>query len=160
MKRRPHIPRVDPAIWALLVQARQDTPAETVTETMTKLHDAFCQLRAGTMDDDMFDRLAACINVGLVRAEQIDPVCVAPLAAARDAMIRCDGIRGRHGHYGFDGLGLQAIAAGLEVYEEILRHSTPQQMAEAAGISHHLIRCQAASQARAVAQGEASHGTA
>ncbi|MNY35119.1 hypothetical protein D3C86_1695040 [compost metagenome] len=124
---------------------------------MTKLHDAFCQLRAGSIDDDMFDRLAACINVGLVRAEQIDPVCVAPMVAARDALIRCDGIRGRHGRYGFDGPGLQAVAAALDVYEEILRNSTPQQMAEAAGISHHLIKLQATSQALI---GEESHGAA
>ncbi|MCY1550534.1 hypothetical protein D9M68_867970 [compost metagenome] len=105
----------------------------------------------------MFDRLAACINVGLVRAEQIDPLCVTPMVAARDAMIRCDGIRGRHGRYGFDGLGLQAVVVALDVYEEILRNSTPRQMSEAAGISHHLIMRQAACEALA---GEASHGAA
>jgi len=147
---------VNPAIWEQLIAARQDTPAETVTEAMTKLHDAFCQLRAGSTDDDMFDRLAACINVGLVRAEQIDPLCVTPMVAARDALMRCDGIRGRHGRYGFDGPGLQAMVAALELYEEMLRNSTPQQMAEAAGISHQLIRYQA----RAIGQGEASHGPA
>lgn len=148
MKRRPHIPRVNPAIWEQLIAARQDTPTEAVTQTMTKLHDAFCQLRAGSTDDDLFDRLAACINVGVVRAEQIDPLCVTPMVAARDALIRCDGIRGRHGRYGFDGPGLHAMLAGLEIYEEMLRNSTPQQMAEAAATSCHLTLRQAAEEQR------------
>ncbi|CAN7477654.1 hypothetical protein [Variovorax paradoxus] len=95
---------------------------------MTKLYSAFADLKAGSTDDDLFDRLASTINVGMVRAEQIDELCLAPLLAARDALIRCDAIRGRHGRYGFDGPGLQAMAAGLEVYEEMVRKSTPQQM--------------------------------
>ncbi len=128
MKRRTHIPRVNPMVWAQLIAARQDTDPETVTEVMTKLHDAFIRLRDGSTDDELFDRLASCMNVGLIRAEQIDAVCVTPMVAARDALIRCDGIRGRHGRYGFDGPGLHAIVIGLEVYEEMLRNSTPHQM--------------------------------
>ena len=149
MKRHPRVPHVNPAVWAQLIAARQDTHPETVTEVMTKLHDAFCRLRDGGTDDDLFDRLASCINVGLIRAEQIDAVCVTPMVAARDALIRCDGIRGRHGRYGFDGPGLHAMTAGLEVYEEMLRNSTPQQMAEAAATSYHLTLHQAAAEQRA-----------
>ena len=148
MKRRYPRSNVNPATWAMLIAARQDTHPSTANEVMLKLHDAFCQLKAGTTDDDFFDRLAACVNVGLVRAEQIDPVCVAPMVAARDALIRCDGIRGRHGRYGFDGPGLHAMTAGLEVYEEMLRNSTPQQMAEAAATSYNLTLRQAAAEQR------------
>jgi len=151
MKRHPRVPHVNPAVWAQLIAARQDTHPETVTEVMTKLHDAFCRLRDGSTDDDLFDRLASCINVGLIRAEQIDAVCVTPMVAARDALIRCDGIRGRHGRYGFDGLGLQAVVTALDVYEEMLRNSTPQQMADAATTSYNITLRQAAAERQAKA---------
>lgn len=114
---------------------------------MTLVHSAFADLKSGSTDDELFDRLAAAINVGIIRAEQIDPVCVPPILAARDALIRCDEIRGRHGRYGFDGPGIAAMTAGLEVYEEMLRNSSPQQMREAMKASMARMRQQARVQA-------------
>lgn len=127
MKRRLN----DATAWVGVIAARQQTPAAIADEAMAKLYSAYADLKAGSTDDDMFDRVAAAVNVGLIRAEQIDAVCVAPMLEARDALIRCDAIRGKHGRYGFDGPGLQAMAAGLEVYEEMLRKSTPMQMRQA-----------------------------
>lgn len=117
--------------WAEVILPRQVMTQENETRAMALLHSAFTDLRQGSADDELFDRLAAAINIGIIRAEQIDPLCVAPILAARDALIRCDEIRGRHGRYGFDGPGIHAMATGLEVYEEMLRHSSPQQMREA-----------------------------
>jgi hypothetical protein len=48
-----------------------------------------------------------------------------------DTLRRCDAIRGRHGRYGIDGLGLEAMAAGLEVCKEIIRSNSPNQMFDA-----------------------------
>lgn len=121
----------DATAWVGVIAARQQTPEAIADEAMAKLYSAYADLKGGSTDDDMFDRVAAAINVGLIRAEQIDAVCVAPMLEARDALIRCDAIRGKHGRYGFDGPGLQAMAVGLEVYEEMLRKSTPLQMRQA-----------------------------
>ena len=132
--------------WAATIAARQPMASTVATDIMAKLYNAFADLKAGSTDDDLFDRLAASINVGIVRAEQIDPACVAPMLAARDALIRCDDIRGRHGRYGFDGPGLAAMAAGLEVYEEMVRNSTPQQMRDAMTLSIARMRRQAAAE--------------
>jgi hypothetical protein len=118
----------NPAAWASTIAARQTMLPSVADNIMAKLYSAFADLKAGSTDDELFDRLATAINVGVVRAEQINPACVSPMLAARDALIRCDEIRGRHGRYGFDGAGLAAMAAGLEVYEEMVRNSTPQQM--------------------------------
>lgn len=133
-----------PAAWTGVIAASQQMAMPVADDIMTKLHSAFADLKNGSTDDDLFDRLAAAINVGIVRAEQIDPACVAPMLAARDALIRCDDIRGRHGRYGFDGTGLLAMAAGLEVYEEMVRKSTPQQMRKAMTASIQRMRRQAA----------------
>jgi hypothetical protein len=125
----------NPTSWAATIAACQPMSKAVADDIMTKLHMAFTDLRNGSTDGDLFDRLAATVNVGIIRAEQIDPLCVGPMLAARDALVRCDEIMARHGRYGFDGPGLQAIAAGLEVYEEMLRNSTPQQMREAMSTS-------------------------
>jgi hypothetical protein len=141
---RKALPAPNPTTWAAVIGARQPMEEAVGDDIMTRLHSAFAELRSGSTDDDPFDRIAAAINVGIVRAEQIDELCVAPMLAARDALLRCDDIRGRHGRYGFDGPGLQATAAGLEVYEEMLRNSTPQQMREAMTASIARMRVQAA----------------
>lgn len=136
----------NPTTWATAIVARQQMAPAVADDIMAKLYSAFGDLKAGSTDDDLFDRLAATINVGIVRAEQIAPACVEPMLAARDALIRCDDIRGRHGRYGFDGPGLLAMAAGLEVYEEMVRNSTPQQMREAMTASIARMRRQAAAE--------------
>lgn len=145
-RRRAHREKVAPSpratVWQTIaaVQPMDDRIADDIA---VKLHAAFADLRSGSTDDELFDRLAAAINVGILRAEQIDELCVAPMLAARDALIRCDEIRGKHGRYGFDGPGLQAMAAGLEVYEEMVRQSTPAQMREAMALSIKRMRKQA-----------------
>ena len=143
--RRPNR-RASPNSWAATIAARRTMVPAVADDVMTKLHSAFSDLKAGSTDDDLFDRLATSINVGIVRAEQIDELCVMPMLAMRDALIRCDEIRGKHGRYGFDGPGLQAMATGLEVYEEMVRNSTPQQMREAMTISIARMHRQAAAE--------------
>ncbi len=121
----------NPTAWAETIAARQVTTADHADASLIKLHDAFDQLKAGTKDSDFFDRLGVAFNCGLIRAEQISELCVAPILAAHEAMHRCADICQRHGHYGFDGPGLQAVKTGLEVYEQILRNSSPAQMRDA-----------------------------
>lgn len=123
--------RASPATFGALIAARQVPTASKGDDIMTKLFSAFADLKAGSTDDELFDRLSATLNAVMVRAEQIDELCLAPLHAAADALKRCDAIRGRHGRYGFDGPGLQAMAASLEVCEAITRNSSPKQMLDA-----------------------------
>jgi len=144
MKRRTK----NPTAWAQAIAASRPMEPSVADEALARLHSAFADLRSGSTDDEIFDRVAMAINTGMVRAEQIDELCVQPMLAARDALLRCDAIRGRNGHYGFDGPGLQAMVAGLEVYEEMLRKSSPAQMQEAMRVSIHRMRQQRAQEAQ------------
>jgi hypothetical protein len=123
--------RASPTTFGAMFAARRAHPRAKGDGIMTKLYSAFADLKEGSTDDGLFDRLSATFNAAVVRAEQIDELCLAPLRAAADALRRCDAIRGRHGRYGFDGPGLQAMAAGLEVCEAITRNSSPKQMFDA-----------------------------
>jgi hypothetical protein len=118
----------DPTAVFRVIGASRETDPGIALNTAVKLAAAFATLREGSADDSLFDDLACAINVGLVRAEQIDPLLEGIMLAARDAMLQADDIRGRHGRYGFTGPGLQAMAEALDAYDAILRASTPHQM--------------------------------
>lgn len=113
------------------IAACQPFPEPEITRILLKVHDAFARLRNGSTDTDLFDRLAAVLNVGLVRSEAIGPQGVEVFKAAQQALMRADEIFGSHGRYGFTGAGLEAMKHGIALYEEILRASTPRQMHDA-----------------------------
>lgn len=119
------------ATFGTVIAARPAHPSAKGDDITTKLHCAVEGLKAGSTNDELFDRLVSTFNAVIVRAEKIDELCLAPPHAATEALRRCDAIRSRHGRYGFDDPGLQARAAGLEVCEAITRNSSPRQMFDA-----------------------------
>lgn len=149
--RQRHRAAPDPTTWARTIAASLPMHEAIGDDIMIKLHAAFADLQSGSADDDLFDRLAGAINIGIIRAEQIDALCVTPMLAARDALVRCDAIRGKHGRYGFDGPGLQAVAEALELYEQMLRNSTPKQMRAAMTLSIARMHKQVADERRELA---------
>jgi hypothetical protein len=70
----------------------------------------------------------------------IDPLAAQTMAMGLDALVSADGIRIRHGRYGFSGPDLPAMADALELYEGILRMSTPKQMTDALSIAAERMR--------------------
>jgi len=117
------------------VTACRPFPAAELTRILLKVDAAFEHLSTGGADPDHFDRMAAVLNVGLIRAEQIggdtDPVRnpgVALFLRAQAALMECDEKFGKHGKYGFTGRGLDAMKDAISLYEEILCASSPLQM--------------------------------
>lgn len=117
-----------PTAWFDAIASSRPPPEEHATTVVNRVRTAFEALKNGSTDCAQFDRLAACINVGLIRAEQIDPFAVQTMVAAIEAMARCDAIYGKHRRYGFTGPDLNAVADAVSMYEDILRNSTPHQM--------------------------------
>lgn len=128
--RRKHV--VNPTAWACAIFNSQVTEPAEVSRIMVLLRTAYERLKskAGTHED--FDRVAAAINVGMIRAEAIDQQLVEMFKAAGEAMLEADRIRERHGSYGFTGPHLLAMNAVMDLYEEVLGKSTPNQMNAAA----------------------------
>jgi hypothetical protein len=120
-----------PTAWIDAVAASKPPPEHHATTVVNRVRTAFEALKNGTSDCAHFDRLAACINVGLIRSEAIDPLCEQTMKSAIVAMGNADAIYGRHRKYGFYGPDLEAIADAVDLYEEILRNSTPHQMEDA-----------------------------
>lgn len=133
-------PVASPTSWAVALARHQDMDHGDATRIMNLLRTAFESLKSGHGTDQDFDRLAAALNVGMIRAESIDPVAAEYMLQAAQGLIEADRINEEHGHYGFTGPGLAAVGVGLDLYEEILRKSTPRQMGDAAEESARRIR--------------------
>jgi hypothetical protein len=126
--KRKHRPGLHPLD---AITACQPFPEAEVTRILIKVHDAFAQLRNGSADVDLFDRMAAVLNVGMVRCEAIGQQGVEVFKRAQEALMEADRFFGSYKRFGFTGPGLVAMRLAIALYEEILRASTPRQMADA-----------------------------
>ena len=118
-----------------VLAANSEQPEANANRIMLTLRVAFEKLKTATEDDAQFDRLAAAINVGLIRAEAIDKRAEEVMLAGVQAMMSCACIYERHGRYGFTGPDLLAMNDAMDLYENILRLSTPKQMLDALDVA-------------------------
>ena len=115
-----------------IVASRDDTSPKHALEISNKIRVAYQLLRDGQGTDEHFDRVAAALNVGMIRAEAIGQPVVAGIVKGMEALMDADRLNGSHGRYGFSGPGILAMNCALDLYDEILRNSTPRQMQLAA----------------------------
>lgn len=118
----------NPTSWAATIANSQLTPAADVTRIMVSVRMSYERLKQGDAPASDFERLAAVLNVGLIRAESIAPEVVDAMKEAIEALLHCHGLHERHGRWGFTGPGIQAMNEALELYEQILAKSSPNQM--------------------------------
>ena len=121
----------DPGAWIKVIARNQEQPEWNADQIMVKIRTAFELLKTGHATDAHFDRVAGAMNIGMLRAELIDPLVEHTMQAGIEAMYGCAGIHERHGRYGFTGQGLLAMNDAIDLYGEILRQSTPRQMEDA-----------------------------
>ncbi len=114
----------------LLHNARPYDEGEMVAEHIYT-RECFDRLRGGSGDEGDFDRLGMILNVGLVRAESINPQLVTSMQAAQDAMTRMKARYLRGLRFGFDAQGLHDTIAAMADFEVIFDASSPQQMKSA-----------------------------
>lgn len=133
--------------WAYAIASNREMDQAHATSIMVMIRTAFERLKSGSGDDDDFDRLAAKLNVGMVRAAKIDPLAVQYMQQGAQALVAADRRKGQIGRYGFSGPQLIDIGDALDLYEQILRKSTPRQMQEATEEGMALIRSGAVIQA-------------
>ena len=123
--------QADPGAWIKVIARHQEQPEWNADQIMVKIRTAYELLKTGHGTDEHFDRVAGAMNIGLMRAELIDPLAERTMQDGIDAMYGCAGFHERRGQYGFTGQGLQAMNDAINLYEDILRLSTPKQMLHA-----------------------------
>lgn len=120
--------QASPTAWIETLASNSDQCPDHATSVMVLVRTAFEKLKSGAGEPKDFDRLASAINVGLIRAELIDPLVEQTMLCGSEALRRCDAIYQRHGKYGFNGPDLTTMVDAIELYEGILRLSKPIQM--------------------------------
>lgn len=115
------------------VVASQDYTPEQAWEIVEPIRVALQSLLDGTAADKEYQRVASALNMAAIRTEQIagNDDAVQVLQAASHAMLDCLRIKHAHGRYGLTGPAREAIKDGIDLYETILRGSTPRQMYDA-----------------------------
>ena len=108
-------------------------------KSMLLVREALDGLMTCTIPDDpehAYDALAHALGVAIIRAIQIDPdtennPALPILQAGNQALTRAIERWEHHESWGLDGLGRVDLLEAIEVYEEILRNSSPAQMTKA-----------------------------
>jgi hypothetical protein len=114
----------------LLNIARPYEPGEMLQEhVITKA--AYIRLRDGTGTEEDVDRVSMILNVGLLRAEQIDQMLVETMIRGQQGIARMIDRYKRGMKFGCDAQGLQDIPEALDAYEVIMDASSPLQMMQA-----------------------------
>lgn len=114
------------------VMARIEPFTEPEQSQLTlPIRTAYERLRTGVGAAQDFHDLAGAINLTMVRCEAIDPMAEITAIDARDAMMRCWQRHLNTGKWGFDGPALQALPPAIDLHEQLVRLSTPLQMAQA-----------------------------
>ena len=136
--------RINPLAALITLQQNQQTKPSQATGLMLELHQCFDALKNGSTDDELFNRLGSSLNTALILAERIDQQVVDVVLEAHQAMYRCRERFDKHGRFGFDGPGITAMVDALDVYDQMVRLSTPKQIlsasAEAVKRMHRQIR--------------------
>ena len=88
----------------------------------------------GTADAADYRRVGGAFNVGAVRAAHIkgnNAPALTIFQAAGQAMGHAERLKEQHGKLGLTGPGRQAVREAMEVYEMLIRESSPRQMYDA-----------------------------
>ncbi len=127
-------------VWARLIeQVRPYDKGEMVAEFVL-VRAAFERLRTGAGTEHDFDLVSMAMNMGLVRAEAIDPELVAIMVAGQDAFVRMKARYLRGLAFGFDAQGLQDVPEAIDTYEVMVDASSPQQMMDSIRETYRRIR--------------------
>jgi hypothetical protein len=121
--------------WIRVIAGNKAQPEENADQINIAIRKAYELLKCGQASDTDFDRVASALNVGLARAELIDPLAEQTMQAGINAMYSCAEIYKRHGRYGFTGPDINAVNDALGLYEDILRLSTPKMMCDATTVA-------------------------
>lgn len=126
--------------WAQLIESvRPYDPGEMVKE-FVNIRAALERLRTGVGTEPDFDLVSMSMNMGLVRAEAIDPELVAIMTAGQDAFVRMKDRYLRGLAFGFDAQGLQDVPVAIDAYEAMVDASSPRQMIDSIRETYRRIR--------------------
>jgi hypothetical protein len=120
--------KADPLSMFKVMNKIEPFTGDEQAQINTPVRIAFEMMRTGNGVEDHFQTLAGSINVTMVLAEKIDPLCEKTAIAARDALVRCIERHKKTGKWGFDGPALTEILDAIDLHEQLIANQTPLQI--------------------------------
>jgi hypothetical protein len=123
--------QADPAsIYRLMARVQPFTEQEQTALTLP-VRVAFEAFLKGHAGNDDWATLSSVANVCLIRSEAVSPLCVEASQRGQDALMRAKRRFDSLGRWGLDGPGIQEVGDLVDLYEQFLALSAPQQMKDA-----------------------------
>lgn len=126
--RNPSRWRTDPTAAFGLIAERTPMDGEDAAACSTEVRMAWHHLCTGTATTDHFDAVASAMNVCLVRSESIGPDAVEVAVRAQSAMVAMQQRYLRCARLGPDADALAHVPIALDLYDQLLRMSSPLQL--------------------------------
>lgn len=123
--------QADPAASLNPIAWSRDFNTEEAATFSNEARLAWHHITHGSGTTDHFDTLAHMANVLVVRAEQIDPTAEELATRAQQALVAMKSRYLRVGRMGADAAALEHLPRALDMYDQLLRLSTPLQMTHA-----------------------------
>lgn len=101
-----------------------------VTNLLIPTRIAFEALRTGKANIDDFATLVDTANITLVRSESVDQRCVEACNTAIAALHRIHSRQKTTGRWGLDGPAFLELGVMIDLYDQFIENSSPQQMKE------------------------------
>ena len=117
----------------LAMSMNRPLDAEQTTTLGVAYWAAFDAVKRGAATDHDIDTLASAVNVSLILCERTpgSEDAIDAVKSAQDALMRAKGRHDRHGRYGLDGAGMQALADALDIHDQQMRLHTAGEMESA-----------------------------
>ena len=128
MLRNPGRWQANPTAAFAVILERTPMRENDVAKSSNAVRTAWHHLCNGSGTTDDFDRVAMAMNICLVRAESIGPDAVEVATRAQDALVTMQQRYLRLHRFGPDADALAHVPIALQLYDELLRMSSPLQL--------------------------------
>jgi hypothetical protein len=128
-KYNPNKHRVSVDSYLRTIRLSKPIADDSKTMLNEQIHAALLAITKGIGTPSHFDVLASTVDIVFMMSMNLfDNAYADEITAARQAMFRLKDRFHRHGTFGFDGVGYQAIKELLAIHEEILNSVTGNEM--------------------------------
>lgn len=131
LRTKPQRRHADPSAAHTLLTIHRPFSADEAAHIAIGARLAWHKLTTGAGTESEFDILATAANVALIRAESIDAIAVEVVQRAQAALVRMQERYRRIGKFGPDADALATVPEFLDLYDQIVRLSTPRQLVDA-----------------------------
>ena len=130
MKHKPRRPRwpANPHSMQRVINRLEPFNADELMRLELPIRMSYQAFLTGKATASDFHDLVAALNATMIRAESVGAECLQIAVNAQTALAGVYDRFERLGRWGFDAMEMHDVGFGIELHEQLIRNSTPEQM--------------------------------